>query len=366
MRKKLSRRRVIGWILKNLTERRRVNELSKRKHWMKRPLGRGMREKREGIDSGEGVEARENHEVESGDVEETEGQDVEKAVDGEKGRVGEEGEAMGDEKAEKEGGSVDEKVVEKETEEEENVNGEDVEKKGERDADREETEDVREKIETEIVVEDDTPTDDQGTPIDERLTRNQSCRNRKQEDEAEAGRAKNLRLDDIEETWDDIPQVQETLPAEKDISPEALETRYEAERKRKGKHTAKPQKKKSRPTNTTLVISEPEAIRVPFAHPTEEEEAEIPNVEESPFKTMEVLVTKRLLEAMVQFEDPKLQRACDGRAANGKSAKSGKKLCLSDLRDLGVEKKFISYFKSIGFEWLLNHSEEEVPVALAK
>ena len=115
-----------------------------------------------------------------------------------------------------------------------------------------------------------------------------------------------------------------------------------------------------------MVISEPEAIRVPFAHPTEEEEAEIPIVEESPFETMEVLVTKRLLEEMVQFEDPKLQKACDGRAANGMSVKSRKKLCLSDLRDLGVEKKFISYFKSIGFEWLLNHIEEEVPVALAK
>ena len=108
------------------------------------------------------------------------------------------------------------------------------------------------------------------------------------------------------------------MAAEKDISPEALETRYEAERKRKGKHTAKPQKKKSRPASITVVISEPEAIRVPFADP------------------------------------------------NGKSAKSGKKLYLSDLRDLGVEKKFISYFKSIRFEWLLNHSEEEVPVALEK
>ena len=31
-----------------------------------------------------------------------------------------------------------------------------------------------------------------------------------------------------------------------------------------------------------------------------------------------------------------------------------------------MEKKFISYFKSIGFEWLLNHNEEEVPGALAK
>ena len=74
----------------------------------------------------------------------------------------------------------------------------------------------------------------------------------------------------------------------------------------------------------------------------------------------------RLLEAMVQFEDPKLQKACDGRATNGKSAKSGKKLCLSDLEELGVGKKFISYFKSIGFEWILNHSNAEVPVALAK
>ena len=118
---------------------------------------------------------------------------------------------------------------------------------------------------------DDTTTDDQGTPADERLTRRQSHRNRKQEDEAEAGRAKSLRLEDIEETGDDIPQVQETFPAEKDISPEALETRYETERKRKGKHAAKPQKKKSRPASTTVVINEPEAIRVPFAHPAEEE-----------------------------------------------------------------------------------------------
>ena len=90
---------------------------------------------------------------------------------------------------------------------------------------------------------DDTTTDDQGTPTDERLTRRQSHRNRKREDEAEAGRAKNLRLEDIEETGDDIPQVQESLAAEKDISSEALETRYEAERKRKRKHTSNPKRR---------------------------------------------------------------------------------------------------------------------------
>ena len=84
------------------------------------------------------------------------------------------------------------------------------------------------------------------------------------------------------------------------------------------------------------------------------------------YENMEVLVTKRLLDAMVQFEDPTLQQSCDGRAVNGKLAKSGKSLCLSDLRELGVEKKLISYFKSIRFEWLLNHCEEEVLMALAK
>ncbi|XP_047949327.1 FK506-binding protein 5-like [Salvia hispanica] len=317
-------------------------------------------------ETGEGVDGEEG--VKAGEDKEEETEDVEKAVDGEKGSEG-----SGDRRGE-EGENVGEEIVEKETEKEEETNEEVGGKEGKKDGDREETGDVREEIETEIVVVDDTTTDDQGTPTDERLTRRQSRRNRKQEDEAEAGRAKSLRLEDIEETGDDIPQVQETLPAEKDISPEALETRYEAERKRKGKHAAKPQKKKSRPTSTTVVINEPEAIRVPFAHSTEEEkeqeeaqeETGIPTVEESPFETMEVLVIKKLLKAMVQFEDPKLQQACDGRAANGKSAKSGKKLCLSDLRDLGVEKKFISYFKSIGFEWLLNHCEEKVPVALAK
>ena len=56
-----------------------------------------------------------------------------------------------------------------------------------------------------------------------------------------------------------------------------------------------------------MVINETEAIRVPFAHPPEDEheqeeaheETGIPNVEESPFKMMEVLVIKKLLEAMV-------------------------------------------------------------------
>ena len=116
-------------------------------------------------------------------------------------------------------------------------------------------------------------TDDQGTPTDDRSTRRHSRRNKKLDDEALASRAKRLRLEDIEETRDDIPQVQETLAAERDISPEALVTRYEAESKRKGKHAARPQKKKSRQASTTVVINEatPEAIRVSFAHPTEEE-----------------------------------------------------------------------------------------------
>ncbi|XP_047978506.1 myb-like protein X [Salvia hispanica] len=296
-------------------------------------------------------------------------QGVEKTGDDEKGSEGgegEQGETSVDEKVEKDDGDVDEEVVEKETEEEEIADKEDVEKEEERNDSGQDAEKECEEIETDIVVVDDTTTDDQVTPTDERLTRRHSRRNRKQVDEAEAGRSKRLRLEDIEETGDDIPLVQETLPAEEEISPEALETRYEAERKRKGKHAAMPQQKKSRPANTTVVISEPEAIRVPFAHPTEEEEAEIPAVEESPFETIEVLVTKRLLEAMVQLEDPKLQKACDDRATNGRSAKSGKKLCLSDLEELGVEKKFISYFKSIGFEWLLNHNNAEVPVALVK
>lgn len=34
--------------------------------------------------------------------------------------------------------------------------------------------------------------------------------------------------------------------------------------------------------------------------------------------------------------------------------------------DLGVAEKFTSYIKNIGFEWLLNHCEEEVSVPLAK
>ena len=110
-------------------------------------------------------------------------------------------------------------------------------------------------------------------------------------------------MEEEEQKFFNTPPVQETLAAEKDISLEALEMRYEAERKRKGKHAAKPQKERSRPTSTTVVINEPEAIRVPFAHPTEEEKeqeeahekAGIPNVEESPFETM------------VQFKDPKLQ-----------------------------------------------------------
>ncbi|XP_042051412.1 glutamic acid-rich protein-like [Salvia splendens] len=86
--------------------------------------------------------------------------------------------------------------------------------------------------------------DDKGIPVDEITVRRHSRRAKNWENAAPAKLQRELRLSDSEETGDNIPQAQETPDAAEDVSPEALEKRYEAERKRKGKQEAKPHKKK--------------------------------------------------------------------------------------------------------------------------
>ena len=46
----------------------------------------------------------------------------------------------------------------------------------------------------------------------------------------------------------------------------------------------------------------------------------------------------------------------------GKLAKSGKRFDLKSLEHIESEEEFLSFIKDIGFEWLLNHSNQEVPL----
>ncbi|XP_042023129.1 ensconsin-like [Salvia splendens] len=215
----------------------------------------------------EGDEGKEGSEAEDDEKVESEGEGVGKQ-DEEEGRI------VGDEETE----MHDEgKICEEEEETvRSNYEAETVEEKEEttpvvkKEARNRETE---KEIEAEIIVTDDVTSDDNGTPIDERTTRRQSRWTKNLVEAATANPQKKLRLNEEEESGHDIPQAQDTQVVAEDVSPEALEKRYEAERKRKGKQEAKPRKKKPRQASKALVINEPapEMIRVPFAPPAEEE-----------------------------------------------------------------------------------------------
>ena len=92
-----------------------------------------------------------------------------------------------------------------------------------------------------------------------------------------------------------------------------------------------------------------------------EEEEEAPN-----FDREEVWITKKLLGAMSKFNDSKRTQTYKDRSAVGKLAKSGKRYDRDSLREVECEEEFLGHIKGIGFEWLLNHSEQEVPVEAAR
>ncbi|XP_042038280.1 neurofilament medium polypeptide-like [Salvia splendens] len=179
----------------------------------------------------------------------------------------------------------------------------------------------------------------------------------------------------LEETGEKIPQVQENPCTEvrgEEFSPEAEVKRHAHERKRKGKQEATPLKKKQRQVSSTSKIREAssEPISVLLAEPTEEnedEEEEGTNQEaESVYETLKILLTKKLLEAMVHFDDPKLAETCNGRATKGKLANARKMYDSLSLQEIESEEEFLLYIRAIGCEWLLDHCKAEVLILLAK
>ncbi|XP_042027273.1 microtubule-associated protein RP/EB family member 1-like [Salvia splendens] len=120
-----------------------------------------------------------------------------------------------------------------------------------------------------VVVEGVIPTDVDGEiPEDTRTVENEE--EIVGEDDGENVENEEL-VDESVETEEDIPEAKETLEKEEEVSAEAVERRFDAERKRKGKQEAKPLTKKHRQASSTMVIKEPilEPIRVPFAKPLE-------------------------------------------------------------------------------------------------
>ena len=69
---------------------------------------------------------------------------------------------------------------------------------------------------------------------------------------------------------------------------------------------------------------------------------------------------------MSKFNDSKRTQTYKDRSAVGKLAKSGKRYDRDSLREIECEEEFLGHIKGIGFEWLLNHSEQEVPVEAAR
>ena len=69
---------------------------------------------------------------------------------------------------------------------------------------------------------------------------------------------------------------------------------------------------------------------------------------------------------MRQFDDQKRTTVYKERCSAGKMAKSGKQYSPRELKMIACDKDFRACIYSIGFEWLLKHSQERVPVDLAR
>ncbi|XP_042027244.1 nucleolar and coiled-body phosphoprotein 1-like [Salvia splendens] len=168
----------------------------------------------------------------------------------------------------------------------------------------------------------------------------------------------------------------EKIPGSSKKEDEAEERRLAEERKRKGKHAATSRIKKSK-QNTAGKSAEaplPAPTKVPFAKervgPTPSSESEEEEMDEQDeelnFEPAEVWLTKGLLEAMGKFEDPKRAATYKERCGSGKLAKSEKRYDREELREMDSDEEFRQYIGAIGFDWLLKHSDAEVPIALAR
>ncbi|XP_042045613.1 neurofilament medium polypeptide-like [Salvia splendens] len=110
-----------------------------------------------------------------------------------------------------------------------------------------------------------------------------------------------------------VAETQDTR-AEGDTSDKAKERHYAEERKRKGKAEAKPLVKKHKIASSKVVIEEPvpTTVLVPYSKALDTPDGDSENVEEhepeqqenSVYEKTEVFVTRKLLDAMAQFDDP--------------------------------------------------------------
>ena len=96
------------------------------------------------------------------------------------------------------------------------------------------------------------------------------------------------------------------------------------------------------------------------------EDDESEQEEEPNFERTEVWITKKLLETIEKFDEPKRAQTYKERGASGKLVKSGKRYDSTFLQEIESEEEFLSYIRDIGFEWLLNHSDHEVLVVTAR
>ena len=141
----------------------------------------------------------------------------------------------------------------------------------------------------------------------------------------------------------------------------AAAKREATEKKRKGKSVATPsESKKSSPISLDLGM----VIRDTVTQSTRSTQEDDQYV--GTFDWVEINVDQKLLDAMVHYDDPKLQRSCAGRVSKLKPAKSGRKFHLRSLRAMGVKEQFVDYIRGMGFGWLLEHAPCGVPMNLWK
>ena len=69
---------------------------------------------------------------------------------------------------------------------------------------------------------------------------------------------------------------------------------------------------------------------------------------------------------MAKFNDSRRAQTHKDRSAVGKLAKSGKRYDPDSLKQIESEEEFLDHIRDIGFEWLLKHNEQEVPVDAAR
>ena len=68
---------------------------------------------------------------------------------------------------------------------------------------------------------------------------------------------------------------------------------------------------------------------------------------------------------MEKFDDSMRAQTYKEMSASGKLVKSGKRYDSETLRHIESEEEFLSYIQDISFEWLLDHSDHEIPLVEA-